>query len=186
MKIIMCIATLVFFCSLKAQEKPLTVPEAEAFLETAEERDMIVYYEGEELYDMYAKRERGEIMISGNEIYKAYGVENVNVQNCDILLVNTTKLTAKEKTALKQNIFSDYKAGILFTDLIAKYGEGEHSGATDYDVVIENTTLGEAFAGHTPGEILTVEYEGGFYVIVLNGLPVPHKAVRVLHATYKS
>ena len=185
MKIILCIAALAFFCSLKAQEKPLTAPEAEAFLQTAEERDMTIYYEGEELYDMYAKREQGELIINGNEIYKAYGVENVKVQNCNILAVTNPGFTLEQHTAHQKRILAEYKAGATFQSLIEIYAPDGESGAINYDVVNKGTGFDEAFATHKPGEIFTVDYEGGFYVIVLNGLPVPRKAVRVLHATYK-
>lgn len=171
--------------NLTAQEKPLTHDEAWTYIENAEDRDMTIYYEGEELYDMYAKREVGELIISGNEIYKVYGVENVKVQNCNILAVTNESFTSEQQKALQKKILAEYKTGKPFQKLIEEYAADGKSGAVDYDVLNQGTGFDEAFATHRPGEIFTLEYEGGFYVIVMNGLPVPKKAVRVLHTTYK-
>lgn len=171
--------------SLLAQEKPLTHDEAWAYIENAEHAEMSVYYEGEELYSMYAKREAGELIISGNEIYKVFGVENVKVQNCNILAVTNESFSAEQHKALQKKILADYKAGTPFQKLIEKYAPDGKSGVVNYDVVNQGTGFDEAFATHRPGEIFTLEYEGGFYVIMMNGLPEPRKAVRVLHATYK-
>lgn len=185
MKTQLTLLLLIITTALSAQEKPLTNEEARAYIESTEHADMTVYYEGEELYDMYAKREAGELIISGNEIYKVYGVENAKVQNCNIVAVTNEGFAPEQQKALQKKILAEYKAGKPFQKLIEEYAADGKSGAINYDVVNQGTGFDEAFATHKPGEVFTLEYEGGFYVIVMNGLPVPKKAVRVLHATYK-
>lgn len=185
MKIHLTLLLLLITTAFSAQEKPLTNEEARAYIESTEHADMTVYYEGEELYDMYAKREAGELIISGNEIYKVYGVQNTKVQNCNVVAITNAGFTPEQQKAHQKKILAEYKAGMPFRKIIEKYTPDGKSGAINYDIVTQGTGFDEAFATHRPGEVFTLDYEGGFYVIVMNGLPVPKKAVRVLHATYK-
>lgn len=185
MRVIFLIICIVFTLHAKAQEKPLTVEEAQAYLQNTEHRDMTVYYETDELFELYARREPGEMIISGNEIYKVHQVKNAKVQSCNIVSIQTKGLTPEQHNALQKKVLDDYNSGTTFANLIEKYAEDEKWGAVDYEIVTEGTGFDEAIATHAPGEVFVVEYDGGFYVMQLNGMPVPRRAVWVLHATYK-
>lgn len=140
--------------NLTAQEKPLTHDEAWTYIENAEDRDMTIYYEGEELYEMYAKREAGELIISGNEIYKVYGVENTTVQNCNLLAVTNPDFTTEQHNALKKKILAEYNNGISFQKLIEKYAPDGKSGAINLDVIHKGTGFYAGFATHKPAKYL--------------------------------
>lgn len=169
----------------KHRKKPLTHEEAEAYLQSTEHRDMTMYYDNDELFELYAKREPGEMIINGNEIYKVYRVKNAKVQNCNILSVQTHGQTPEQHKALQKKVLDDYNSGTTFAKLIEKYAEDEKWGAVDYEIVTEGTGFDEAIATHVPGEVFNIEYEGGFYVMQLNGTPVLRRAVWVMHTTYK-
>ncbi len=169
----------------KHRKKPLTHEEAEVYLQSTEHRDMTMYYDNDELFELYAKREPGEMIISGNEIYKVQHVKNARVQNCNILSVQTHGQTPEQHKALQKKVLDDYNSGTTFAKLIEKYAEDEKWGAVDYEIVTEGTGFDEAIATHVPGEVFNIEYEGGFYVMQLNGTPVRRRAVWVIHATYK-
>ena len=187
MKYLVALLCLFLSCCVSAQEKFITKEEADAYIQSTEDRDMTIYYEGEELFEMYAKREPGDIQIFGNEIYKTYGVENIDMQNCNILSVDAAALTPEENKALQKKIIAAYKSGTTFSTLIAQYAKDENAYLINYDLPVKGTAFEESLTAHNPGDIFTIEFEDpqGFYVMVLNGVPVIKRAVKVLHATYK-
>jgi len=164
------------------QEKLLTETEARKYIQNAELVETYIYYETEELFDLYAKRYSGDIIVTSNEIFEVIGVESVTVVNCGLLLL---EMGPAEKQT-KQKITDAFKKGASFAELTAAYGKDFTYGADDIDLNIHDNLL-EAHQDSKPGDSFFVDYPeaGQFYFLVVNSHLKKIKLVKVLHVAYK-
>lgn len=171
-----------------AQQAPLTVEEADRFFGREDKTGFVFrnITEGDELFDFYAKRQPGEVVIGSKKIYKILAVKTVHIQNYGCIQLQQT-LTEKQAAALQKLIIQKYKSGTTFIALNREYGENKNDIAADIEYPLENLgAQGREMEKHEVGEMFVVNdpANNSYKVIVKNKPPYPQKIVQVVEAEY--
>ena len=176
---------------LEAQEKNLTPDEAAQYMDEADPFTFITHYifEGEELYGYYAKREDGEVLVEGNNLYRVEGVKQFMVGSYGIIEFDIEKVSLDEINLLRNAIIAKYKLGADFAQLATEYGEDRSPDAAAIELSEDfmMPEMREACQRHSPGQIFTVDAPAmnRYYIMVENHEPVKKKAVVVQHKVYE-
>lgn len=173
-----------------AQTKTPTEQEAREYFEKEHETTYVsTYFEDDgELFDLYSRKNPGDIMITGTEIYKVIGTKFITLYECSLILFDEKKQSAAEIESLQKTIISQYNFGVSLEQLAAKYGASE-SYTPEISIDYENLSDGplkKALEEHSPGEIFLVNFLNQMsYLMVINNNPTKQKSVSVQYAVYE-
>jgi len=190
MKILALFLGCFFSLSISAQTKTPTEQEARDYFEQENPTtSMSTYFEEDgDFFDLYSRKNPGDIIITANEIYKVMGTKLITLYQCSIFIFDTTKQSAAEIESLQKTIISQYKFGVSFDQLGKKYGTPE-TYSPDISIDYENLSNGPlktALEEHSPNEIFLVKFlEHLSYLMVINNNPTKQKGVMVQHAVYE-
>lgn len=173
-----------------AQTKTPTEQEAREYFEKEHETTYTsTYFEDDgELFDLYSRKNPGDIIITGTEIYKVIGTKYITLYECSMILFDEKKQSAAEIESLQKTIISQYNFGVSLEQLAAKYGTPE-SYTPEISIDYENLSDGPlktALKEHSPGEIFLVSFLNQMsYLMVINNNPTKQKSVSVQYAVYE-
>src|SRR5688572_8715157 len=107
-----------------AQTKTPTEQEAREYFEKEHETTYVnTYFEEDgELFDLYSRKNPGDIIITGTEIYKVIGTKYITLYECSLIMFDEKKQSAAEIESLQKTIISQYNFGVSLEQLAAKYG----------------------------------------------------------------
>lgn len=182
---------LVFIYSFgHAQNQIPTEQEARDYFEKEHETTYVnTYFEEDgELFDLYSRKNPGDIIITGTEIYKVIGTKFVTLYECSLIMFDEKKQSAAEIESLQKIIISQYNFGVSLELLGKKYGTPE-SYTPDISIDYENLSDGplkKAIDEHSPKEIFLVNFLNQMsYLMVINNNPIKQKSVSVQYAVYE-
>ena len=186
------ILSLPLFLSLIAiaQTKTPTEQEARDYFEKEHETTYRTTYfeEDGELFDLYSRKNPGDIIITGTEIYKVIGTKFITLYECSLIMFDEKKQSAAEIESLQKTIISQYNFGVPLQQLGEKYGTAE-SYTPEISIDYENLSDGplkKALGEHSQGEIFLVDFLNQLsYLMVINNNPTKQKSVSVQHAVYE-
>lgn len=152
----------------------------------------LTFFENEEgdkeFYAFYASKSPGEIIITGNDVFKITGIKEVEIQSCGMFQLNDSNLYPEEIEILHKTIIKKYKSGVPFTKLIEEYATDKSPGQEDFIFEISgmNENYKHAFNLHVNDEIFALYIPGLTNAIVVkNSPPEKIKAVIVEQAIFK-
>lgn len=179
---------LLFWFSAIAQETP-TPEQAKAFLDSHINAELDIS-EYNKFYDLLKDHKPGEIVVDWKNIYKIIEPITVTGYSAGYIVIDTKKFSEEQIQQLADDIFSQYKNGIPFTELIEKFSMDKNPKAaelkfTDGQMV---ATLEKAVKEHKAGEIFIVKTpeKGWFHIVKKNEDDKQINAIRVEHALYRS
>jgi hypothetical protein len=174
-----------------AQDKTPTILEAQKFFDEADVMlgENEIYFENEPFYFSLAKRNVGDIIITGSDMYQVIGAENAMVQNCGLLYFDTQKLSVTEIATLRKNIITKYNRGISFGNLVTEYKNDKITGIESNDVIISQQAIEfqKALENHVRGDIFTVDVPNtnNCCIVVINANAKKTRLIAVRHLIYK-
>ena len=170
-----------------AQSKITTEQEARAFFANANDEQVTTITITEEdvgLYELYSKRNPGDILFTGNDVYQVVGPKKITIYSCFAISFDKEKQGVKEVEKLQKTIMAKYKFGTSIEELAALYALPENFNEIEinYNDMPEGpfkTALGE----HKPGEIFIMEIsQPHSYVMTITSPPVHKKVIIVKQA----
>ncbi|MHA3788527.1 hypothetical protein ACX0HA_09985 [Flavobacterium hauense] len=173
-----------------AQPKIPTEQEAREYFETEHKTTYVTTYfeEDGEFFDFYSRKNPGDIIITGTEIYKVIGTKFVTLYECSLIMFDEKKQSAAEIELLQKTIISQYNFGVPLQQLGEKYGLPE-SYAPEISIDYENLSDGplkKALEEHSPNEIFLISFLNQIsYLMVINNNPTKQKSVSVQQAVYE-
>ncbi len=175
------------FCN--AQDRIPTEEEAARFFEREDKTGFIfrTITIDDALFELYARRSPGDVIVGGSKIYKILGIKTVHIQNFGSIQLQQT-LAEKEVHELEKIIIEKYNSGTPFSDLNQEYGENKNAYTDDIDYPIENMgNLGREMEKHDVGELFVVNDppNNSYKVIIKNRPAVAQMVVQVFEADYK-
>lgn len=190
MKTITLLMMFLFSLYSYAQTKTPTEQQAREYFEKEHETSFVnTYFEEDgELFDLYSRKNPGDIIITGTEIYKVIGTKFVTLYECSLIMFDEKKQSAAEIESLQKTIISQYNFGVSLELLGKKYGTPE-SYTPEISIVYENLSDGplkKALDEHSPKEIFIVNFLNQLsYLMVINNNPIKQKSVSVQYAIYE-
>lgn len=190
MKTITLLMMFLFSLYSHAQAKTPTEQQAREYFEKEHETSFVnTYFEEDgELFDLYSRKNPGDIIITGTEIYKVIGAKFVTLYECSLIMFDENKQSAAEIESLQKTIISQYNFGVSLELLGKKYGTPE-SYTPEISIDYENLSDGplkKALDEHSPKEIFLVTFlNQKSYLMVINNNPTKQKSVAVRYAVYE-
>ncbi|OYQ47953.1 hypothetical protein CHU92_00890 [Flavobacterium cyanobacteriorum] len=170
-----------------AQNRLITGAEAVKLLENPEVTSVTELFEGEYLFDMYAKRDIGEIIIMSESVEKVIADEYIMAQDCGFVIVKTLVMTPGEIKAMKEDMLHSYYSGIGITEMMTLYGSGKFPGAESMYIAVDNPLYAVFLKKNKPGQPFFVDYpeSGEFNFMVAHKYAEKKRIIKVLQAGYK-
>lgn len=190
MKIIIVVVSLFATALCIGQSRIPTQEEASAFFEKEDKTGFIFHSitEDDELFELYAKKQPGDVIVSGTRIYKVLNVKNVHIVNYSLLQLEQT-LTPEQVLELEKTIIAKYNSGIPFVKLIEEYREYKYASNSEAEWPLENFDQHrrEMFEKHKVGEIFTINdpANNSYKILIKNNNPFPEKVISIWEAEYK-
>jgi len=188
MKTIALLLISAFWLPASAQETP-TPQQAKAFLEAHINAEVDIN-EYNKAYELLKSHKPGAIVVDGKDIYKVIEATTVTAYNAGYIYLDTKKLSEDKIKQLTDDIFSQYKNGMSFSELIERFSMDRNPNAaelkfTDGQMV---PTFEKAVKEHKAGEVFTVETpdKGWFHIVNKNEDDRQINAIRAEYAVYKN
>ena len=164
-----------------------TEEEAWRYFEAAQPGSITwyTYYEGEELYELYARRDPGDVIIMGTNLYRVKEFKDLNLFECRVLELHGDRLTAGEMEGYAARITKACEEGIPFEDLIAQYAHNSPETQTEE---LNDDYLPVAMATGEAGMlfVVTEENHSKMRFIMVKQYKGSKRAVKVQFVEYKS
>lgn len=194
MKTIASVFLCLFTLGFTAQNRVLTQEEAKTFFDNAqldEIRTITVFENDEadkEFYQFYASKTPGEIIITGNDVYKVKGIKEMEIQSCGMFRLDDSNLSPEKIESLHKTIIKNYKSGMPFSKLIEEYAVDKSPGQEDFIFEISgmNEHYKHLFNLHVNDEIFALYIPDMINsIVVKNNPPEKVKVVIVEQAIFK-
>ena len=176
------------FCN--AQDKIPTQEEARAFFEKEDKSGFLFHSitEDEELFELYAKRLPGDVIVSGTKIYQVIDIKKVHIINFGSIQLRQT-LNIGQITELQEEIMKKYNSGVPFLQLIEKYSESKtpQSAVIEWPLESFNEKRKELFTTYKEGEIFAYNdlNNNEYKLYVKNSISTAKTVVYVFEAEYQ-
>lgn len=190
MKIIIVGLSLFATALCNAQNKIPTEQEARAFFANANDTlitTMTVFEEDGPLYDLYSRKNPGDIVITGTEICQVVGQQIQTIYNCSAVSFDKEKQGYREVEKLQKTIMAKYNFGTSFEELTAIYVTPERIHEMDIRYEdMPDCPLKTAIDGHKPSEIFIVDISETYsYAMIINSPPLKKKSITIKQAIYQ-